>query len=131
MADQNKPAAGSGHKAVSIQEHGPGIKVKWYVDALIEGHVYHGFIKYLSLYGTEIFLDLNLSQVKTIRLRIHVPPPSRTSQPRFIETAGDVLFTSYDSKEAMFHIGVHFTGFKEEADRHYLESRIAAFNKTK
>ena len=57
MTEQNKsPVTGK-----SIQDHGPGLKVRWHVDALIEGHIYYGFIKYLSLYGTEIFLDLNLS----------------------------------------------------------------------
>lgn len=129
MSDQNKPS--SGKKGLPIQEHGPGIKVKWYVDALIEGHVYHGFIKYISLYGTEMFLDLNLGHIKTLRLRIHVPPASRTSPPQFIEVSGNVLFTTYDSGEAMFHIGVHFLEFRQASNQKLLEARIAALNKTR
>ena len=139
MPDKNPPqpgAAPSTHAAKRADAHpvhAPGIHVKWYVDALVEGHIYHGFIKQIFLHGTEIYLDLDLglSKIKNIKLRIHVPPPSRTSPPHLIEVSGNVVFSAYNNEEALFHSGVHFLEFKDESDRKYLESLIAASNKTK
>lgn len=112
-------------------EHEPCLHVKWHVDALVEGRIYHGFLKQVSLHGTEIYLDLDVRNVKTIKLRLHVPPASKTTEPHLIELSGNVAFSSFDSSESLFHVAVNALEFKDDSERKYLQSRIAAFNKTK
>jgi hypothetical protein len=107
----------------------PRILVRWHADALVDGHgVYHGFVKDISLKGTNIYLDLNLQKVESIKLRIHLPPISTTCEHHFIEVAGRVVYTSYDGNESLFHAGVQFTHFTLKSDQAYLKSRIDAFN---
>ncbi len=76
--------------------------------------------------GTDIFLDLNLQKVKFIKLRIYVPPLSKTSAHRIMEVSGKVIYTAYDGTESLFHTGVNFTQFNLASDQTYLQSRIAA-----
>jgi hypothetical protein len=110
----------------------PRIRVKWYADAFIEGEgVFQGFVKDISSKGTDIFLDRNLQKVKFIRLRIYVPPLSKTSDPHVMEVSGKITYTAYDSKESLFHTGVNFLQFNLESDLAYLQSRIAAFNRAR
>ena len=110
----------------------PRLHVKWHADAMIEGHgIYRGFVKEISLHGTDIFLDVNLHKVKLLKLRIYVPPATKTSSAHIIEASAKVTYTAYDSKEALFHIGMSFTQFNLESDRDYLQARITAFNRAK
>lgn len=113
------------HKECRIE---PRIHVRWHADALINGQdVYHGFIKDISLKGTDIFLDRSLQKVKFVKLRIHVPPLGVTSETRVIEVSGKIVYTAYDSNEILFHTGVSFTQFNLESDLAYLRSRIANY----
>ena len=118
-------------KSTHVQSSGTesAIHVKWYVDALADGRLFHGFIKSISTQGTDVYFDVNLNKVKSLKLRIHVPPASKTSPPHFIEVSGKVVYTSYNSEESLFHASVHFLDFTQESDRQDLQSRIAAFNK--
>jgi hypothetical protein len=107
----------------------PRIRVKWHADAFIDGKgVCQGFVKDISLKGTDIFLDLNLHKVKFLKLRIYVPPLSKKLDPYVIEVSANVMYTAYDSKESLFHTGVNFTKFNSESDQTYLQSRIATLN---
>lgn len=108
----------------------PRMRVKWRVDALIDGKgVYQGFVKDISLSGTDIFLDINLQKVRSLKVRIHVPPLSKTSAPHTMEVSGKVVYTSYDNNEFLFHTGVKFLQFNSAADHDLLQSRIATFNR--
>ena len=117
----------------TLEQHSePRLHVRWHVDALVEGRdLYHGFIKDISLKGTAIFLEQNLQKAKSIKLHIHVPPVAKNTQPRIMEVSGRVVYTSYDSNEGYFHVGVSFTGFKSSSDQEYLQARIEAFNRAK
>lgn len=106
----------------------PRVHVRWHADALIDGKdIYHGFVKDISLKGTDFFLNLNLQKIKFIELRIHLPPLSKTSKRHFMEVTGKVIYTAYDSNESLFHTGVNFTHFNLESDQAYLKSRLAAY----
>jgi hypothetical protein len=108
----------------------PRIRVKWRVDAFIDGQgVYQGFVKDISLNGTDIFLGHNLQKVKFVKLRIYVPPLSKTSAPHVMDVSANVRYTAYDSREALFHTGVKFSQFNLESDQAYLQSRIATINR--
>jgi hypothetical protein len=112
------------HKELRIE---PRIRVRWHADAFIDGQgVYQGFVKDISLKGTDIFLDHNLQKVKFIKLRIYVPPLSKTSVSYVMEVSAKVIYTAYDSTETLFHTGVNFTQFNLASDQTYLQSRIAA-----
>jgi len=104
----------------------PRIYVKWHADALIDGYgVYRGFVKDISLTGTNIFLDYDLPSVKLVKLRIYVPPLIRTSNHHVVEVSGKIIYTAYDSNEFLFRAGVNFHQFNFESDLTYLQSRIA------
>jgi hypothetical protein len=107
----------------------PRIRVRWHADAFIDGQgAYQGFVKDISLTGTDIYLDLNLQKVKLVKLRIFVPPLSKTIPPRVMEVSAKVIYTAYDGNESLFHTGVNFTEFHSASDQPYLRSRIAALN---
>lgn len=107
----------------------PRIRVRWHTDAFVDGQsVFHGFIKDVSLSGTDIFLERNLQKVKFVTLLIHVPPLSKSSHPHVMEVSAKVIYTAYDSNESLFHAGVNFTQFNLKSDLEYLKSRIAAIN---
>jgi hypothetical protein len=109
-------------KAVAFD---PCIHVRWHVHAFIDGKgLYKGFVKHISLEGTDIFLDLNLQKVKSIKLCIFVPPLSKTSPPRVMEVSAKVVRTFLDSHESIFRAGVKFTQFNLASDQAYLQSRI-------
>lgn len=117
------------HKELRIE---PRIHVRWHADAFIDGQgVYQGFVKDISMTGTDIFLDRNLQKVKIVRLCIYVPPVSKTSGPHVMEVSGKIIYTAYDSKESLFHTGVNFLQFNLASDRAYLQSRIAVFNRAR
>jgi hypothetical protein len=117
------------HKELRIE---PRILVRWHADAIIDGQsVYQGFVKDISLKGTDIFLDHNLQKVKFVRLRIYVPPLSKTSASHVMEVSAKVIYTAYDSNESLFHTGVNFTQFNLSSDQAYLQSRIVAINRAK
>jgi hypothetical protein len=110
----------------------PRIRVRWRAEAFIDGQgVYQGFVKDISLKGTDVLLDHNLQTVKSVKLRIHVPPLSKTSAPHVMEVSAKVIYTTYDSNESRFHTGVNFTQFNSESDQAYLQSRIATLNRPK
>jgi hypothetical protein len=103
----------------------PRIHVRWHADIYIDGlGLYQGLVKEISGNGTDIFLDLNLQKVKSINLRIHVPPMINDSEQRFIEVAARVIYSVYDDHESMFHTKVNFTHFNLESDRTYLHSYL-------
>ena len=121
------PASTSVEKEFRVE---PRIRVKWRVDAFIDGQgVYQGFVKDISLSGTDVFLDHNLQKVKFVKLRIYVPPLSKTSSPHVMEVSAKVRYTAYDSRESLFHTGVKFSQFNLESDHAYLQSRIATINR--
>jgi PilZ domain len=97
---------------------------KWHVDVLAEGHVYHGFVKDISMKGANLFLDHNLQNAKLIKLHIHVPPLVVTSQPRVIEVSAKIISTIYDGNEDSFRSGIIFQKFTQESEQAYLHSRI-------
>ncbi len=110
----------------------PRIRVRWHADAIIDGQcVYQGFVKDISLKGTDIFLERNLQKVKIVKLRIYVPPLSKTSAPHVMEVSAKVIYTAYDSNESLFHTGVNFTQFNLSSDQTYLQSRIVTINRAK
>ena len=120
--------------APSLQEHRvePRMRVKWHADALIDGvTVYQGFVKDISLSGTDIFLGANLQKVKSLKMRIYVPPLSKKESPHIMDISGKVVYTSYDSNEFLFHTGVKFIQFESETDQAILQSRIKLFNRAK
>lgn len=103
----------------------PRIRVRWHADAYLgEAAAYQGFIKDISIEGTDIFLDTNLRKIKTLKLRIYIPPLSKKELPHSMDVSGSVVYTSYDSNESMFHTGVKFIQFGSESDRTLLEARI-------
>jgi len=104
----------------------PRVHVRWYADAFIDGHdVYHGFIKDVSLHGTDIFLEHNLQNVKFLKLHIYLPPIGVSSEQHVVEVSGKIVHIVYDSNESFFRIGVNFLQFELESDLAYLRSRIA------
>jgi len=126
-AKATPPASADAGKHLECRSE-PRIHVRWHADALIDGYdVYHGFIKDISSRGTDIFLDRNLQSVKLIKLHIHVPPLSVTSDPHVVEVSGKIIYTAYDSKESCFHAGINFLQFNLEPDLAYLRSRIASY----
>lgn len=105
------------------------MRVRWHADALVDGQImYRGFVKDISLKGTDIFLDVNLQKIKSIKVRLHVPPLSKKSEPHVMEMSAKVVYTAYDSNEFLFHTGVKFLQFESESDQALLQSRIASFN---
>jgi hypothetical protein len=103
----------------------PHIHVKWHADVYIDGlGLYQALVKDISENGTDIFLDLNLQKVKSINLRIHVPPLINASEQRFIEVTARVIYSAYDNLESMFHTKVNFIHFNLESDRTYLHSYL-------
>ncbi len=117
------------HKELRIE---PRLHVRWHAVAFIDGQgVYQGFVKDISLKGTDIFLDHNLQKVKIVKLRIYVPPLSKTSGPHVMEVSAKVIYTAYDSTESLFHTGVNFTQFNVSSDQAYLQSRIAVYSQAR
>ncbi len=106
----------------------PRIRVRWHAEAFIEGKgVYKGFLKGISAKGTDIFLDLNLQKVESVKLRIHMPPHGSVPIQRVMEVTAKVIYSAYDGNEFLFHSGLNFTRFSLASDHVYLQSRIAAF----
>jgi len=127
--EQDKPSATPPANPQPFQEtrKEPRIRVKWYADAIIDGvGAYRGFLKDISLNGTDLFLDSNLQHVKVMKLRIYVPPLSKSSEPRAMEVTGKVVYTIYDGNESLFHTGLNFSQFNSESDQAYLKSRITS-----
>jgi len=104
----------------------PRIRVRWHAEAFIDGQgVYRGFIKEISMTGTGIFLYQNVQMAKSLRLRIYMPPLSKTSVLYTMDVSAKVIFTALDSYESLFHTGLHFTQFYLPTDQDYLQARIA------
>jgi hypothetical protein len=118
------PAAGPEviHKE-SRNEH--RIHVRWHVDALIEGHIWHGFVRNVSIEGANIFLEHNCQGIKTVKLHIHVPPTTRSGTHHVLDIIAKIIYTAYDSDESLFRSGVKFLKFNPESDSTYLVSCIA------
>ena len=108
------------------------MRVKWHADALINGKaILQGFVKDISASGTDIFLDANLQKIKTLKMRIYVPPLSKKEAPHTMEISAKVIYTAYDSGESLFHTGVRFLEFRSDSDQSYLKSRIAKLSRAK
>ena len=110
----------------------PRIRVKWHADACIdESAVYQGFIKDISMHGTDIFLSMNLQKIKSLKMRIYVPPLSKKELPHSMEVTGKVIYSAYDSNEFLFHTGIKFLQFESESDQVLLQSRIRLLKQAK
>jgi hypothetical protein len=100
------------------------IRVRWHVDALVDGQMQHGIVKDISPKGADILLEHNLQNAKLIRLHIHVPPLSVTDDHHAVEISGKIIYSSHDSDEMLFRTGVKFLQFHLESDQTYLQSRL-------
>lgn len=114
------------------QRFEPRIRVKWHADAYIDGaSVFQGFLKDISMHGTDIFLSTNLQKIKSLKMRIYIPPLSKKEPPHSMDVSGKVIYTSYDSNEFMFHTGIKFLEFASDSDEALLQSRIKLFSLAK
>ena len=101
------------------------VHVRWHAEALIEGHIWHGFVKDISTAGANIFLDHNCQNVSVVKLHIHVPPDSKSSAPHILAITGKVIYTAYDSDESLFRSGIKFLTFNSPSDSGFLLSFVA------
>lgn len=101
------------------------IHVRWHVDVLIEGHIWQGFVRDISIGGASIFLEHNCQNVKNVKLHIHVPPSDKFSPQHILDVSAKIIYTAYDSDESLFRSGVKFSKFNLQSDSDYLLSCIA------
>ena len=117
-----KPAADVVHQEKRSEHR---IHVRWHAEALIEGHIWHGFVRDISIGGANILLEHNCQNVSGIKLHIHVPPDSKSSAPHILAITGKVIYTAYDSEESLFRSGIKFLTFNSPSDSGFLLSFIA------
>lgn len=115
------------HEALSdAEQHDKHhIHIFWHADALIEGKIYHGFVKDISIEGAELFLEHHFSKTKLIKLHIYVPPYTRSEPRHLLDISGKVLYTGYDGDEFLFRSNIKFLKFNLESDAEYLQFCIA------
>ena len=88
----------------------PRFYVKWRAVAFIDAqNQHHGFIKDISVKGAAVFLDRNMQSLEFIRLHIHVPPSHTSNAPRILDVYGKIAYTTHDSKERLFRVGIGFS----------------------
>ncbi len=66
---------------------------RWHADALVDGHVYHGLLKDISMKGANLLLDHKVQIATVVKLHIHVPPLDVTSPHRVLEVSGKITST--------------------------------------
>lgn len=69
-------------------------------------------------------MEPNPQKVKTISLRIHVPPLDDRHPQHIVGVDGKIICTILDSEEQLFRCGIHFTRFKVESDIAFLTARL-------
>ena len=110
------------------RQKSPRFRVKWHVDILIDGHkIYDGFTNDISTAGASVFLAHNVHPLRPT-LRIHIPPLSATSKPRFVEVSGKTVYMVYDGKMQLYRAAISFTSFHTQADVAYLEERLNKYH---
>ena len=103
----------------------PRFYVKWRAVAFIDAqNQHHGFIKDISVKGAAVFLDRNMQSLEFIRLHIHVPPSHTSNAPRILDVYGKIAYTTHDSKERLFRVGIVFLKFDSEHDPAFLEKYL-------
>lgn len=103
----------------------PRFYVKWRAVAFIDAqNQHHGFIKDISVKGAAVFLDRNMQSLEFIRLHIHVPPSHTSNAPRILDVYGKIAYTTHDSKERLFRVGITFLKFDSEHDLAFLEKYL-------
>lgn len=113
---------------ISIPEENRGerrIHVRWHVDVLIEGHIWQGFVKEISIGGASIFLEHNCHKTKNVKLHIHVPPNKKSSSHHVLDISAKINISVYDCGETLFRSNVKFLKFNLDSDSAYLLSCIA------
>lgn len=114
--------------ANGVQRHHPKFHVHWHVGTRLENHgVCFGYIKEVSILGATLFLDHDLTKVKSIQLEIQVPALQPHTPPHLVDIDCRVVSVIHDSEERMFRTGVQFTRFLVEADKDFLDQRLKKF----
>lgn len=101
------------------------VHVRWHAEALIEGHIWQGYVRDISAGGVNILLEHNCQNVSIVKLHIHVPPDSKSSAPHILDITGKVIYTAYDSDESLFRSGIKFLKFNSPSDSGFLSSFLA------
>lgn len=99
--------------------------VIWHADVLLGEIPCQGIIHEASESGVTLFLELNPQKLKTLWLRMHVPPLDDQHQQRLIEVEGKIVYSLHDNDMQMFRCGVQFAQFIQNDDRTFLSSRLA------
>ncbi len=123
---ENDPADSPAHKPDS-RNH-PRHNVRWHADVLLGDHIAcEGYAREISADGMTLFLDLNPERehIRSVALRIHVPPLDDKHPQHIVEVEGRIVYTSHDAEEHMFRTGIHFTHFERDSDKEFLISRLA------
>lgn len=108
------------------QRNHPRHNVRWHADILLDGHgACEGYAREISADGLTLYLDVNPERehIKSIVLRIHVPPLDDKHPQHVVEVTGKIVYISHDAEEHMFRAGIHFTHFERDSDKAFLTAR--------
>lgn len=112
----------------NLRNH-PRHNVRWHADVLLGGHIAcEGYAREISADGMTLFIDINPERehLKSVALRLHVPPLDDRHAQHIVEVEGRIVYTALDAEEHMFRAGIHFTRFEHDSDSAFLTTRAMA-----
>ncbi|OGS90135.1 MAG: hypothetical protein A2Z95_08570 [Gallionellales bacterium GWA2_60_18] len=103
----------------------PHFGVRWKVVAIIDEHTeYHGQMKDISVNGASILLPVNLRDIASFDLVIHIPALHTERESHLVYIKGSQIYTVYDCNENAFRTSVEFREFKSNHDIGFLMNRL-------
>lgn len=98
--------------------------VAWRVAIAVNGRMYNGRMKDISLHGAAILSEHNLKPETCVTLNIHVPLLACVGAPKILTVHGITAYSVHDAAHLCFRIGVNFIEFEQTSDRAHLEERL-------
>src|SRR5574340_917614 len=85
-------------QAAPEQRSEPRFRVQWHVAVSLDGRdICHAYTKDVSTKGATLYLEHNPQKVRSVSLRIQVPPLAEGAAPHLIDVDGNIVYSIHDS----------------------------------
>ncbi len=87
-------------------------KISIIFDAAEKKPIVHSYTNDLSLSGTAVNTDLNVSSTKPVTVLLFPPLTYGEDKQKTIEIRANLVYTIYSGSDSCFRIGLHYISFK-------------------
>ncbi|MEK6707977.1 MAG: PilZ domain-containing protein [Pseudomonadota bacterium] len=104
--------------AIEDKRAAPRYRAHWKIsiifDAAEKKPIVHSYTNDLSLSGTAVNTDLNVSSTKPVTVLLFPPLTYGEDKQKTVEIRANLVYTIYSGSDSCFRVGLHFISFKDD-----------------